>query len=50
MQKTPYMLILGEKEVEAKAVGVRSRKDGDLGQMSIDEFIKKVKAEVEKFE
>ncbi len=50
MQKTPYMLILGDKEVEAKAVGVRSRKDGDLGQMSIDEFINKVKSEVEKFE
>ena len=50
LQKIPYMIILGDKEVEAKAVGVRSRKAGDIGQMSIDEFINKVKEEVEKFE
>jgi len=50
LQKIPYMIILGDKEVEAKAVGVRSRKAGDIGQMSIDEFINKVKEETEKFE
>jgi len=50
LQKIPYMIILGDKEVEANAVGVRSRKTGDIGQMSIDEFINKVKEEVEKFE
>ena len=42
MQKIPYMLILGDKEVEANAVGVRSRKDGDIGQMSIEDFINKI--------
>ena len=31
LQKIPYMLIVGDKEVEANAVGVRSRKDGDIG-------------------
>jgi len=39
------MLILGEKEVEANAVGVRKRKEGDIGQMPLDEFIAKIKDE-----
>ena len=49
LQKVPYMLIIGDKEVEAKTVGVRSRKDGDIGAMSQDEFIKKIKNEIETF-
>ena len=43
------MIILGDKEKEANAVGVRSRKDGDIGQMSIDEFIAKIKKEIEEY-
>ena len=39
LQKIPYMLILGQKEIEANTVGVRSRADGDIGTMSIEEFI-----------
>lgn len=50
MQKIPYMLVIGDKEVEANAVGVRSRKDGDIGQMPIDEFIQKIKKEIEEFQ
>ena len=49
LQKIPYMLILGEKEVEANAVGVRSRKDGDIGAMQIDEFVSKIKEEINNF-
>jgi len=49
LQKVPYMLIIGDKEVEANAVGVRSRKDGDIGQMSFDDFANKIKEETEKF-
>ena len=49
MKKIPYMLVVGDKEVEANAVGVRSRKDGDIGQMSQEDFIKKIKHEVETF-
>lgn len=49
LQKVPYMLIVGDKEIEANAVGVRSRKDGDIGQMSQDEFVKKIKHEIETF-
>ena len=49
LQKLPYMLILGEKEVEAKAVGVRVRKDGDIGKMSLDDFINRVKEDVKSY-
>lgn len=47
LQKIPYMLIIGEKEVEANAVGVRARKEGDIGQMLVKEFISKIKEEIE---
>lgn len=43
LQKIPYMLILGEKEVEAKVVGVRSRSEGDIGAMSLEDFMNKLK-------
>ena len=49
LQKVPYMLVLGEKEIEAKTVGVRSREDGDIGAMSLQEFVEKVQKEVESF-
>ena len=49
LSKVPYMLILGEKEVEAGAVGVRARKEGDIGAMPIDNFVAKIKEEVENF-
>ncbi len=47
LQKIPYMLILGEKEKEASAVGVRARKEGDIGKMSIEEFVSKIKEEID---
>ncbi len=43
--KIPYMLIVGEKEAESGSVSVRRRKEGDLGAMSIDAFIKRLKDE-----
>ncbi|MBR3512151.1 MAG: threonine--tRNA ligase [Clostridia bacterium] len=46
ISKIPYMLIIGDKEVEAKAVGVRSREEGDMGDMPLDDFVKKVIDEV----
>lgn len=49
LQKIPYMLIVGDKEVKTNAVGVRARKDGDIGQMPIDEFICKIKAEIKEY-
>ena len=47
LKKTPYMLIIGEKEQEAKTVGVRKRKQGDIGQMPVEQFIKMIKDEIE---
>lgn len=47
LQKVPYMLILGDKEVEENKVGVRERKAGDLGQMDLNEFIEKIKKEIQ---
>ena len=47
MQKIPYMLVVGDKEMEDKAVGVRNRKEGDLGAMKVEDFIVKLKEEVD---
>ncbi len=47
MQKIPYMLVLGDKEVEQNVVAVRSRKEGDLGTMSADDILVKLVEEVE---
>ncbi len=47
LEKVPYMLVVGDKDIENNTVSVRSRKDGDIGAMSIDEFIKKICEEVE---
>ncbi len=46
MQKIPYMLIIGDKEVENGVVAVRSRRGGDLGTMKLDDFKAKVVEEV----
>ncbi len=45
MQKIPYMLILGDQELENGQVAVRERKQGDIGAMSLDEFREKITAE-----
>ena len=45
MQKVPYMLVLGDKEMKDGLVAVRDRKEGDLGAMKLDDFIVKVKQE-----
>ena len=46
-QKTPYTLIIGEKEVNSKKVSIRQRKTGDIGAMSINKFIEKINKEIE---
>ncbi len=46
MEKIPYMLVIGDKEMENSAVAVRSRKDGDLGAMSAEEFVDKIVEEI----
>ena len=49
LSKVPYMLIIGDKEVENNTVSVRNRKDGDLGQINKEEFINKILKEVEEY-
>ena len=46
LQKIPYMLIIGDKEVENGVVAVRSRKSGDLGTMTLEAFAEKVLDEI----
>ena len=49
LSKVPYMLIVGDKEVEENKVSVRNRKDGDIGAVDKDEFIKNLKEEIEEY-
>ncbi len=42
MEKVPYMLVVGDKEMEAEQVAVRRRDKGDIGAVSVDEFVKTV--------
>jgi len=47
LAKIPYMLIVGEKEVESKTVGVRKQSVGDLGAKTVDEFASVLLEEIE---
>jgi threonyl-tRNA synthetase len=46
-KKVPYMLVLGKKEEAGKSVSVRRHKQGDLGVMSIQDFLKRVLNEID---
>jgi threonyl-tRNA synthetase len=46
LQKTPFMLILGEKEVDSQTVAVRRQGQGDLGSFSVEEFVVMVNQEI----
>jgi threonyl-tRNA synthetase len=45
-QKIPYMLVLGDREVENSSLSVRHRSEGDMGSMRTDDFIEKVNEEI----
>jgi threonyl-tRNA synthetase len=45
LQKLPYQVIVGDKEKAAQMVAVRTRKGEDLGQMSLADFISRIRAE-----
>ena len=49
LQKVPYMLVVGDKEQEAGEVGVRNRKDGDVGAMKLEKFVEKIDEEIKTF-
>ena len=46
MQKTPYMLVIGDREAESGAVAVRTRSGEDLGAMPLDAFIERITGEI----
>jgi threonyl-tRNA synthetase len=47
IQKIPYILIIGEKEIKSNSISVRDRKKGDSGSMKIKKFIEKIREEIE---
>ena len=48
IQKIPYMLVVGDKEMKTKSVRVRERGKGDIGIVKLNKFLEKVKMEIEK--
>lgn len=45
-EKTPYFVVLGDKDIEENKITIESRDDGNIGMMSVEEFIEKLKVEV----
>jgi threonyl-tRNA synthetase len=48
LQKIPYLLVVGDKEMKSKSVRARERGKGDIGMMKLTKFIEKVEVEIEK--
>jgi threonyl-tRNA synthetase len=46
LQRVPYMLIVGDREIEMAQVAVRTRKGEDLGDMTVADFIEKLRADI----
>lgn len=46
LQKIPYMLLVGDKEIEENTVSVRKRGEGDIGAKSLDEFAQSALADI----
>ena len=47
IQKIPYLLVVGDKEMKSQSVGVRKRGKGDIGIIKLSKFLEKVKIEQE---
>ena len=45
-KKIPYVCVIGDKEIEANSVAVRARGIGQVGTMSVDDFINKIEEEI----
>jgi threonyl-tRNA synthetase len=48
IQKIPYLLVVGDKEMKSKSVRVRERGKGDVGEMKLNKFLNKIEIEIEK--
>ena len=46
MQRIPYLVIIGDKELEEKRITVRTQKGDDLGSLSVTEFTERLKQEI----
>lgn len=46
MEKIPYLLVFGDKEIQTQSVSIRARGKGDQGQMSLEKFVEKIKGEI----
>ena len=46
LKRVPYLLVVGDKEVEANEVAVRTRKGDDLGKINVDDFVNQIKEEI----
>lgn len=46
LKKIPYMIVLGDKEITSGTISVRNRKQGDLGTLTVNDFINKIKEEI----
>jgi len=46
-ERSPYIIVVGEKEAENKEVAVRSRKNGDEGSLALDSFVERIIKEIE---
>ena len=46
LKRVPYQIVIGDKEVEANELAVRTRKGVDLGKMSVDAFVSRIKEEI----
>ncbi len=47
LEKVPYMIIAGDKDIENETISVRSRKDGEQGASKLDDFLAKIKEEID---
>ena len=48
IQKIPYILVVGDKEMKNNSVRIRQRKKGDIGEMKLSKFLEKIKKEIDK--
>ena len=46
LRKVPYMLVVGDREAEQRAVALRRHKEGDLGTVALDEAVERLLSEV----
>jgi len=49
IERIPYMLIVGDKEEKNSTLSLRSKQEGDLGQIKIDKFLQKIKKQIDSY-